>query len=123
MVFLSCEKEDEPEGIEGSWIKTESYSVDNSGNRSHNLVSFAPDCQKDDIYEFAAGQFFVKEGAATCDPSSATNDRYRLEGGTIHFERLGTWEINSVSASALEVKQYTAGSTGFLEVITIFRRK
>lgn len=119
----ACEKEDEPEGIEGSWIRTAFHTVDNSGARSHNLLISAPDCQKDDIYEFAGGHFFVKEGAATCDPSSATNDRYTLNGSTIQFQKLGIWEINSVSTSALEVKQYTASSTGFLEVITIFKRK
>lgn len=123
LVSLACEKEDEPEGIDGSWMRTEFYTVDNSGKRSHDLLAFAPDCQKDDIYEFTAGEFFLKEGALSCEPSSAVNDKYVLNGRNIEFENLGIWEISSISQSALEVKQQTATGTGFLEVITIFKKK
>lgn len=127
LALVACDKEEDgPASLVGSWTRTEMYTIDNAGNRSHNLHDYSAECEKDNVYRFMDNNdFFLNEGSKVCSPSSENTDKYELldNGAKVKFQKGGIWTISSLSNSSLEITQPTAFATGFREVVTVFKKK
>ena len=127
LTLVGCDKDENgPASLISTWTRTEMYSIDGSGNKSHNLHDYSAECEKDNLYQFNENNdFFLKEGNKTCNPSSEKTDKYELieNGSKIKFYKGGIWEITSLTESSLKITQPLPSGTVFREMVTTYSRK
>ncbi len=123
LTFTGCQKDDPPpptktELISRDWKVTAMTAVFPAPIGTVDILSQLDACEKDNIIKIKAdGTYTVDEGATKCDPT----DPQTVETGNWAFTSNetkltildDTWDIVSLSATSLVLKQDTPAGGGF----------
>jgi len=127
LLTVACKKsKDAPaltkENVAGNYKEiAEVYKT--QGQPDEDYYATLPDCQKDNIFHFNVdGNVNITDDGIVCDPSSAEQGTWSLDGTTFHIGEQ-TMTVSKWDGSTLELTyQSSGGGVEYTQIFTLKRQ-